>query len=260
MTTTTTLTTSGATPPPMLVGSIPNLRDLGGLIGAGGRHIAHGRLFRSSHLHALTPDDEPALAALGIRTVVDFRGVNERQLALSRGLAIGTDEIHLPIEPRGLGALREMRNAGAVDESAVVELMHNAYRRFVLHHSPVYAALLALLARLQEPAAVPLLFHCTAGKDRTGMAAALILLALGVSREAITDDFLISNERWQPTETTRDWTVLSRVRADYLDTAFATMEAQWGSIDAYLVQALHLDDVARERLASRLLERDVTPA
>ncbi|MEP7099321.1 MAG: tyrosine-protein phosphatase [Burkholderiales bacterium] len=259
MTTTTmtmTMTTTGGTPP-MLVGSIPNLRDLGGLIGAGGRRIAHGRLFRSSHLHALAPDDEPALAALGIRTVVDFRGVNERQLALSRGLAIGTDEIHLPIEPRGLGALREMRKAGAVDESAVVELMHNAYRRFVLHYSPVYAA---LLARLQEPAAVPLLFHCTAGKDRTGMAAALILLALGVSREAITDDFLISNERWQPTETTRDWTVLSRVRADYLDTAFATMEAQWGSIDAYLVQALHLDDVARERLASRLLERDVTPA
>jgi protein-tyrosine phosphatase len=241
----------------MLVASIPNLRDLGGLVGAGGRCIARGRLFRSSHLHALTPDDEPALAALGIRTVVDFRGVGERQVALSRGLAAGTDELHLPIEPRGLGALREMRKAGTVDESAVVELMHNAYRRFVLQHSLAFAA---LLARLQEPASLPLVFHCTAGKDRTGMAAVLILLALGVAREAIVADFLISNGRWQPTETTRDWTVLSRVRVEYLDTAFATMTAQWGSIDAYLAQALNLDDAARTRLAAQLLEGDLTPA
>ena len=244
-------------PPPMLVTSVPNLRDLGGLVGAGGRRIAPGKLFRSSHLHALTPDDEPALAALGIRTVVDFRGVNERQVALSRGLRPGIDELHLPIEPRGLGALREMRKAGTVDESAVVELMHNAYRRFVLQHSPVFAA---LLARLQEPAALPLVFHCTAGKDRTGMAAVLILLALGVSREAIVADFLISNERWQPTETTRDWTVLSRVRADYLDTAFVTMTAQWGSLDAYLAEALNLDDAARTRLATQLLTDNFTPA
>lgn len=244
-------------PPPILIASIPNLRDLGGLVGANGRRIAAGRLFRSSHWHALTADDEPALAALGIRTVVDFRGVDERRLALSRGLSPATAELHLPIEPRGLGALREMRKAGTVQEAAVVELMHNAYRRFVLQHSPVYAA---LLARLQEPASLPLVFHCTAGKDRTGMAAVLILLALGVSREAIADDYLVSNERWQPTETTRDWTVLSSVRAEYLDTAFATMTAQWGSTDAYLAQALGLDDAARERLAALLLVEGVTPA
>jgi protein-tyrosine phosphatase len=205
----------------------------------------------------LTPDDEPALAALGIRTVVDFRGVEERGIALSRGLRPGTDELHLPIEPRGLGALRELRKAGTVQASAVVELMHNAYRRFVLQHAPVYAA---LLARLQEPASLPLVFHCTAGKDRTGMAAVLILLALGVSREAIVGDFLISNERWQPTETTSDWTVLSRVRAEYLDTAFATMTAEWGSIDAYLDQALALNAAARERLAAQLLVDPITPA
>ncbi len=243
-------------PSEMLVASIPNLRDLGGLVGAGGRRIARGQLFRSSHLHALAAEDEPALVALGIRTVVDFRGVDERQLALSRGLRPDTFERHLPIEPRGLGALREMRKAGTVDEAAVVELMHGAYRRFVLQHAPVFASLLACL---QEPARLPLVFHCTAGKDRTGMAAALILLALGVPREVIVADFMISNERWQPTETTRDWTVLSRVRACYLDTAFATMAGQWGSIDAYLHQALGLDAAARARLAARLLEGDLAP-
>lgn len=243
--------------PSQLILSVPNLRDLGGLIGAGGRRIVPGKLFRSSHLHALTPDDEPALAALRIRTVVDFRGVDERGLALSRGMQPGTQELHLPIEPRGLGALRELRKAGTVEESAVVDLMHNAYRRFVLKHSTVYAA---LLARLQEPESYPLVFHCTAGKDRTGMAAVLILLALGVSRESIIEDFMLSNERWKSIDTTRDWTVLSRVRAEYLDTAFEAMTTRCGSIDAYLEQALALDDAARERLAEQLLADDLTPA
>ncbi|HKX94861.1 MAG TPA: tyrosine-protein phosphatase [Methylibium sp.] len=249
--------TSPAKPPARPISSIPNLRDLGGLVGAGGRRIAAGRLYRSSHLHALTPDDEPVLAALGIRTVVDFRGVDERALALSRGLRPEIQELHLPIEPRGLGALRELRKAGNVEESAVVELMHNAYRRFVLQHAPVYAA---LLARLQQQDSLPLVFHCTAGKDRTGMAAVIILLALGVSREAIVQDFMLSNERWEPTETTRDWTVLSRVRAEYLDTAFETMTRRWGSIGAYLDQALALNGAARRRLAALLLEDPLTPA
>jgi len=243
--------------PAAMLQSVPNLRDLGGLPTADGRRVAMGRLFRSSHLHALTPEDEPAFAALGIRSVVDLRGVKERGVALGRGLHPGTVELHLPIEPRGLGTLRELRAAGNVEESAVVELMHNAYRRFVLQHAQIFAA---LLRRLQEPGATPLLFHCTAGKDRTGMAAVLILLALGVSREAILDDFLISNDRWQPTETTRDWTVLSRVRAEYLDTAFATMAAEWGSVDAYLDQALALNAEARERLRTHLLVDEVTPA
>jgi protein-tyrosine phosphatase len=182
--------------------------------------------------------------------VVDFRGVAERALALSRGLRPEIQELHLPIEPRGLGALRELRKAGNVEESAVVELMHNAYRRFVLQHAPVYAA---LLARLQQQDSLPLVFHCTAGKDRTGMAAVIILLALGVSREAIVQDFMLSNERWEPTE-------LSRVRAEYLDTAFETMTRRWGSIGAYLDQALALNGAARRRLAALLLEDPLTPA
>ncbi|HEY4069561.1 MAG TPA: tyrosine-protein phosphatase [Burkholderiaceae bacterium] len=243
----------GSTPAPLpaaMLASVPNLRDLGGLPAADGRRVAMGRLFRSSHLHALTPADEAAFAALGIRSVVDFRGVKERDAALSRGLHPGIVELHLPIEPRGLGALREMRQAGNVDEDAVVELMHNAYRRFVQQHSPVFAA---LLQRLQAPDATPLLFHCTAGKDRTGMGAMLILLALGVPREAIVEDFMLSNGRWQPREATRDWTVLSRVRAEYLTTAFDTMIAQSGSIDAHLRDALGLDAAARARLAANLL-------
>ncbi|GAP38123.1 tyrosine-protein phosphatase [Piscinibacter sakaiensis] len=86
----------------------------------------------------------------------------------------------------------------------------------------------------------------------------MTLLALGVSRDAILDDFLVSNERWQPTDTSRDWTVISQVRAEYLDTAFAAIAGEWGSVDAYLDRALGLGAAARERLAARLLTDDLT--
>jgi protein-tyrosine phosphatase len=92
------------------------------------------------------------------------------------------------------------------------------------------------------------------------MAAVLVLLALGAPQEAIVQDYLASNERWQPTAATRDWTVLSRVRAQYLQTAFDTMVEHFGSIDAYLHDALALDAAARERLAAQLLSARTTPA
>ena len=239
-----------------LLASVPNFRDLGGLAAADGRLIAPGRLFRSSHFAALSAPDEAQLAALGLRTIVDLRGVNERAVAPGRALRPGVEELHLPIEPRALGALRELRAAGTIDAGAVHELMHAAYRRFAAERTPVFAA---LLARLQDAACYPLVFHCTAGKDRTGFAAVLVLLALGVSREEIISDFMLSNELWKAREATQDWTVLSRVRTDYLQTAFDAMTAGWGSADAYLSGALGVDAAARARLAGHLLMDKARP-
>lgn len=233
-----------------LVPSVANLRDLGGMVTTTGRMIAPRRLFRSCHFSELAPHDAAALAALGLRTVVDLRGAQERATAPSRGPQSDAEEVHLPIEPRALGALNEMRQAGRVDEAAVLEVMHAVYRRFVQEHTPIFAA---LLQRLLDAASYPLLFHCTAGKDRTGFAAVLVLLALRVPQEAIVDDYLVSNERWQSHGATRDWSLLSRARTEYLQTAFDMMIAGWGSTDAYLSQALGLDAAARERLGELLL-------
>jgi protein-tyrosine phosphatase len=87
----------------------------------------------------------------------------------------------------------------------------------------------------------------------------VLLLALGVAREDIVADFLISNERWVPHDTAADWTVLSRVRAEYLQTAFDAIDAGWVSADAYLAQALGFGPAQRERLAALLLSPP-TPA
>jgi protein-tyrosine phosphatase len=246
---------------PQIAASVANLRDLGGLATTSGREVAAGRLFRSSHFGGLVAADEPAVHALGLRTVVDFRGVHERAAAPNRlpvsvpGMT-GWHDLHLPIEPSALAAMSRLREAGDVDEAALVSVMHGVYQRFVERQAPVFSALLQQLLQAER---YPLVFHCTAGKDRTGFAAALVLAALGVPREAIVDDFLLSNQRWTghapPPDAPagQDWTVLSRVRAGYLQRAFDTIDRGWGSTEAYLAQALNFDAAARERLASHLL-------
>lgn len=239
-----------------LVRGIPNLRDLAGLRTADGRALARGLLYRSSHFAACTGDDAVALEALGLRTLVDLRGVAERAAAPSVLSADGLRHLHLPIEPSALAAMRDLRTA---DDAALEAVMHGIYRRFVQEHAHVFAALLRLLLSKES---YPLVFHCTAGKDRTGFAAAVVLLALGVPQPAIVDDFLLSNELWVSEGTrqapggldARQWTVLSRVQAAYLQTAFDAMVEGWGSTDAYLAGALGLDAAAREHLAALLLE------
>ena len=234
--------------PSAQVPGVANLRDLGGLRGAGGRAVMPRRLYRSSHLAALGADDARALA---LRTVIDLRGSEERAAAPAGGLEAGVRQLHLPIEPRALAAMRDLRVDGAgFDEQAAEQLMHGVYRRFVRDRSAVFGR---LLQELLAAEAYPLLFHCTAGKDRTGFAAAVVLLALEVPRPVIEADFLRSNDHWRPSRSDAGWVTLSRVRADYLHTAWQTMHEDWGSPDAYLERALGLDDAARATLQARLL-------
>lgn len=231
--------------------SVTNLRDMGGIATASGQRVAPGRLWRSSHFAELTPSDAPAVEALGLRCVIDLRGAVEREKAPSRLARLRLREVHLPIEPRAMGALRDLRAAGAVDEQALVAVMAEVYRRFVRQHAGVFATFLRLLGDDATP--LPLVFHCTAGKDRTGWAAALVLLALGVPREAVVADFMRSNGRWRMQGEASDWALLASVRADYLGFAFEEIERGWGAVDAYLAEALGQDDKARQRLRARFL-------
>ncbi len=237
-----------AGPAAQRVASVANLRDLGGLPTASGRRIAHGRLFRSSHLAALTAADA---RVLGLRTVVDFRGVDERAAAPSANLGDDTEHLHLPMEPRALSKLRALASAEHADPRAISDMMVGIYRRFVRDQAAVYRA---LLQRLQVAGACPLLFHCTAGKDRTGFAAAVVLLALDVPQHEIERDFLASNAHWRPADRKGGWVTLSEVRSEYLHAAFETMRDSFGSVDGFLREALGIDDAARARLADNLLE------
>lgn len=212
-------------------------------------------LYRSDHLGALDAHDAEQIRALGVTRVLDFRGVEERTAAACR--LDGVQVLSLPIEPTIVQKLSELLAAGERVGAADVSLhMQDTYRGFVRHNTPRFAEFFQLLLASDEPT----VFHCTAGKDRTGFAAALLLKAVGASDEEVMRDYLLTNDRLQLPEASR-WglsreamEVLWRVQPEFLHAALDEVEAQHGSLEGYFREGLGLREAEREAL--RRLYRD----
>ena len=232
-----------------------NFRDLGGYHTKDGRTLRWRQIFRSNHLGHVTAADIDILRGLGLKTAFDFRGTEERIAALCELPEI---EVHsLPIEPTVVAALRARRAAGiALSSADAVDVMRQSYRNYVRANTPSFRALFGHL--LEDRA--PLVIHCTAGKDRTGFACALILHALGVPDEIIAEDYLLTNRFYRrdraassdlPEEVGR---VLGTVQASFLAAAFETIDDDYGGLERYLSDGLGLGARERVRLEARYLE------
>src|ERR1700682_2999089 len=205
-----------------------NFRDLGGYPAKGGRTVRWRQIFRSNHLGHVTEADMEVLRGLALRSAFDFRGTEERVAAIC-GLA--EIAVHsLPIEPTVVAALRARLADGVPLSSAdALDVMQESYRNYVRYNTPSFRALFAHL--LEDRA--PLVIHCTAGKDRTGFACALILHTLGVSDDVRTEDYLLSNLycRRDPahgSDLPDDVkNVLGPVQTSFLGTAFAALDADY---------------------------------
>lgn len=231
-----------------------NFRDLGGYIGLDGRTVRWRKLFRSNHLGHLTPADIAVLRQLGVKSAFDFRGTNERGEALC-----GVEEIEthsLPVEPTVVAALRAIDASGrkpTADDA--LEVMRDSYRGYVEHNTPRFRTLFAHL--LEDRA--PLVIHCTAGKDRTGFACALILHTLGVSDEVIAEDYLLTNRfyRRDPNAgsdlSVEVRQVLGTVQASFLAAAFESINAGYGGLDNYLRDGLGIGPAERACLQENYL-------
>jgi protein-tyrosine phosphatase len=231
-----------------------NFRDLGGYVGLDGRSVRWRRLFRSDHLAALTDDDVAALSTLGLTRVCDLRGVRERAQAACRlpGVVVHS----LPIEPVVINDIKAWLDSGRpLTAPDTVGLMHQTYRAFVHDNAVRFAELFDHL--LDNDA--PLVFHCTAGKDRTGFAAALILLALGVPRPVVAQDYLLTNALYQMPQFTASFApeevlrVLWGVQESFLNEALHAVDADFGGVARYLEQALGLGPKEQARLAALYL-------
>lgn len=239
---------------PRLAGAL-NFRDLGGYLGHEGRVVRRGRIFRSDHLGALTREDAVQLRTIGLTRIADLRGVTEREAA---ACALEGVTVHsLPIEPTIVQKIHDLLDAGQrLAPQDIVELMQDTYRGFVRGNSNRFAELFAHLLESDEP----LVFHCTAGKDRTGFAAAMIHLSLGVSEADVRRDYLLTNERLKPDP---NWwqalapevaQVLYRVQAEFLDAALQAVAEDFGSVEGYLAQGLRLGEAERARLRTLYLD------
>jgi protein-tyrosine phosphatase len=232
-----------------------NFRDLGGYVGQEGRKVQWRKLFRSDHLGALTPQDVAVLSGLRLARVADFRGTEERaeQPCAMLGVAVHS----LPIDPTVVQAMKELMTTGRnLTAQDTVRLMEHTYHAFAHHNADRFAALFALL--LEGDA--PLVFHCTAGKDRTGFAAALVLMALGVPRDVVMQDYLLTNSYFQMPDTRGSalprevLQVLWRVQEAFLQAAFKAVDADFGGVDHYLASKLQVGPRERARLAALYLQ------
>jgi len=174
-----------------------NFRDLGGYPGRDGRSIRWGRLYRADALHELTAEDVDRLRDLGLRTVIDLR--TERELARSGRGPLEPEDVafhHLAVVQEGL------RDGGTPDGAAEGESVaapapagDDLADRYLWYLDVGQASLVQALSLLGGEEHYPLVFHCAAGKDRTGVLAALVLEILGVGREVIVADYVVTGER-----------------------------------------------------------------
>ena len=232
-----------------------NFRDLGGYPASDGRIVRWRQIFRSNHLGHLTEADIEVLRGLGLKSAFDFRGTEERVEALCGLTEIAVHS--LPVEPTVVAALRARRAEGVALSSAdALEVMRDSYRSYVRDNTPSFRALFAHL--LEDRA--PLVIHCTAGKDRTGFACALILHALGVPDEVISEDYLLTNRFYRrdpsassdlPEEVRQ---VLGTVQPSFLAAAFDAISADYGDLESYFSEGLGLGTRERASLEARYLE------
>lgn len=232
-----------------------NFRDLGGYPGHAGRSVRWRRLYRSDHLGQLTAADQAELRQRGVATALDFRGVHES--AATHYSVPGLQRHALSIEPTVVQRMHEMAGRGQrLDEAATVGLMEDLYRAVVRQQSARLAAFFAHVLAAEQP----LVFHCTAGKDRTGVAAALLLSALGVQPELVMQDFLLTNRVFRPPVLVADEMppqarqALWSVRAQYLQAALQVIDDEHGGLAPYLRDRLCLSSAMLDELAQRYLE------
>jgi protein-tyrosine phosphatase len=238
---------------------VVNFRDLGGYLTADGRAVRWGQVFRSDALCDLTDSDLVVLRDLGLRTVCDLRSEAERAHMPNRQLLGLEPAVHqIGFMPyRGVELLDDAK-AGRVAVVEIEERVREIYRRFVVDQKANYAQLLAVL----EAATLPFLIHCTSGRDRTGFASAVILMALGATRTTIIEDYLMSNQYRRdltnhiggPVDV-EVMTTLTNADPQYLAAAFEAIDDYWGSDTAYLREGLGLSSDRQSQLQERLLER-----
>ena len=244
----------------------PNLRDAGGYRSADGRWVRMGIVYRSDQLDRLDDGDLARLAALDLGTVVDLRTRTEREREPDR-MPAGADHVVLDVAADAAGSVGgDMRQAmSMIAAGRGAELLTTANRDFVIQPSArsAYAGLLTRIATQDRG----LLYHCTAGKDRTGWASAVLLSLLGVPRETVMQDYLASNvylaekNRATLAAVARSGTAMDpahletvmTVRASYIEAAFAEVDRRHGSMEAYAHDALGIDAEALERLRARML-------
>jgi protein-tyrosine phosphatase len=256
------------------IASVPNLRDLGGWVTRYGGHVQTGVLYRSAGLGKLQGGDVKTLGDLGIRSVYDMRTEAERTLEADRvPEGVGHVVVDVLADSSGAAPAQLLHLLGDPEAAAAMlgggkaaALFEHAYREIVSLPSAL-AGYHLFFSALADPAHRPALFHCTGGKDRTGWAAAAMLMLLGVSDDDAMHDYLLTNDQLLPAvqpvfdafkaaggdpELLRP--VLG-VQQEYLEAALDEMQQRFGTLEAYFADGLKIDEKTQQTLRAAFIDR-----
>ena len=255
-----------------------NVRDIGGYRTNYGLEVMRGRLFRGDALSQLTRLDVEELDRLGLRTVIDFRTPGEVLLAGADRLPSGVELVSLPVGGGDLGSIYELIASGdherqqrELGDGRAASRMVAINRGFVTdpRGREAFGTALRLMC---SPGRLPLLYHCSGGKDRAGWMTAIVLTVLGVPSEVVLRDYLLSNDfhrteyqklRYDLVKTgiVADPELLRPIMeqsATYLGAAFEEAERSYGSFGQFVTHGLEISDAMLGELRQAMLG-DVVP-
>lgn len=235
---------------------LSNFRDLGGYATTGGQTVKWHRIFRSDTLAGLTDNDIRTVANLGIAAACDLRYGDERVNEPSRLLDHPSIEVmELGFDQRpGESFLDSLQSFQEAADAARTYLIDN-YRQYPFMYAKAYRRIFDRLLADDR-----IVIHCTAGKDRAGMASAMVLTALGVSKDVVLSDYLLTNEYWdqggreRPDMDADTVAMIFAAREEYFDAAFAGIGERYESLDEYLTAEVGLTATDRARLREMYLE------
>jgi protein-tyrosine phosphatase len=251
----------------------PNFRDLGGYETTDGHFVRWGLIYRSGVLSNLTPADFTYLDQLGVRVVCDFRTPQENATAPEIWVpGSNVEHVSLPIggsNNKNATSSMDTLLAGNPTSEQLKDRMTKTYGGFAFTNAPEFAKVFVQL----EQEHLPLLYHCAAGKDRTGVFSALLLLTLGVPEKTVLADYELTDKYLRDAMspeasqkmlasnpslahlTPEQRNVMMAADPDYLRSTLRQIEEKYGSFDNYRRSALGVSDRDAENLRSRLLEK-----
>ena len=249
---------------------IDNFRDLGGYATTDGKTVKWGKLFRSANFSETSRADQKVLDSLKLKSLVDFRSGAEKaeepnQLPESPSFEV----IEIPTMDGGDNSVGEeiiaRFESGDFADFDPDKFMIDANRQFTSTFTPQFSEFIQVVL---DARGQPVVWHCSAGKDRTGFAAAILLRILGVPQDVVMQDYMLSREYslaarqkelmlvrlLQGEEAADKIEVLLGVEQAWLEAAFDAIDEQYGSFDNYVEQALGLEESDIANLRNTLLE------
>lgn len=241
-----------------------NFRDIGGYQTNGGKEVRRGLFYRSAGLANMTDPDKQMLQTLGIKTIFDYRDDHEAEGQPTPVLA-GIQNIRMPAKGSAMFKIPSAKSLDDINGAFFKQIDQSVFQQFYANMPFGSESFQKLFAVVKDEHNLGLLHHCAAGKDRTGVGTALMLMALDVPRETIIEDYLLTNELLTPMVKKFEAMLSAKLEADemqgfydiigakesYLQAVFSEIDTRYEQLEDFYRVELHVTEPELQILRSK---------